>query len=85
VESRFVDAFNIILEHRVYRAVIITDNMSVVQKRPSPVTETALRLPIFQKLANKRVVLASSSPRRKDILETAVSSLGGTTRVAKKS
>ncbi|KAK4685448.1 hypothetical protein P7C73_g4703, partial [Tremellales sp. Uapishka_1] len=39
-------------------------------KRPSPVTPAALSLPIFKKLADKRVVLASSSPRRKDILET---------------
>lgn len=32
----------------------------------------ALKLPIFEKLKNKRIVLASSSPRRKDILENIV-------------
>lgn len=32
----------------------------------------ALRLPIVEKLTNKRVVLASNSPRRKDILLTYV-------------
>ncbi len=40
--------------------------------RPSPVLPTALPLPIFRLLAKKRVVLASSSPRRKEILEKSV-------------
>ncbi|ORY25250.1 inosine triphosphate pyrophosphatase-like protein [Naematelia encephala] len=40
-------------------------------KRPSPVLPTSLPLPIFKQLQNRRIVLASSSPRRKDILETA--------------
>ncbi|WVQ73889.1 septum formation protein Maf [Cryptococcus sp. DSM 104548] len=37
----------------------------------NPVGPTALALPIFQKLKNRRVVLASASPRRKDIFATA--------------
>jgi len=41
-------------------------------KRPSVVLPHALPLPIFKRLQHRRVVLASSSPRRKDILETAV-------------
>ncbi|EST06250.1 Maf-like protein [Kalmanozyma brasiliensis GHG001] len=36
--------------------------------RPDPVTPFALATPLFNKLAGKRVILASSSPRRKDIL-----------------
>ncbi|KAL1410174.1 hypothetical protein Q8F55_004179 [Vanrija albida] len=47
--------------------------MSVVTKRPSPVLPTAMPWPIFERLKNKRVVLASSSPRRKDILANVVS------------
>ncbi|KAK8861326.1 septum formation protein Maf [Kwoniella newhampshirensis] len=39
--------------------------------RPNPVAPTALSLPIFKKLANRRIILASASPRRKDILATA--------------
>lgn len=39
--------------------------------RPSPVLAHALRLPIFDALQHKRVILASASPRRKDILEVA--------------
>ncbi|RXK38823.1 septum formation protein Maf [Tremella mesenterica] len=39
--------------------------------RPSVVLSTALPLPIFRQLSNRRVVLASSSPRRRDILELA--------------
>ncbi|WRT65427.1 septum formation protein Maf [Kwoniella shivajii] len=35
--------------------------------RPSPVGPKALSLPIFQKLKNRRVILASASPRRKEI------------------
>lgn len=42
-------------------------------KRPSPVLPNAMPWPIFEKLKDKRVVLASSSPRRKDILENVVS------------
>ncbi|EJT46125.1 hypothetical protein A1Q1_05336 [Trichosporon asahii var. asahii CBS 2479] len=38
-------------------------------KRPSPVLPNAMPWPIFEKLRDKRVVLASGSPRRKDILE----------------
>lgn len=34
---------------------------------------TALPLPIFKRLKNKRVVLASASPRRKEILLKVVS------------
>lgn len=45
-------------------------NMSTT--RPSPVLSHALPLPILQMLQHRRVVLASSSPRRKDILEVAV-------------
>lgn len=41
-------------------------------KRPSVVLPNAMSLPIFDKLKNMRVVLASSSPRRKDILENVV-------------
>lgn len=41
-------------------------------QRPSFVTPSALLLPIFKELANRRVILASASPRRKDIFETAV-------------
>ncbi|WVQ83550.1 septum formation protein Maf [Cryptococcus sp. DSM 104549] len=37
-------------------------------ERPSPVGPNALNLPIFRKLAGRRVVLASASPRRKDVL-----------------
>ncbi|ORY64775.1 inosine triphosphate pyrophosphatase-like protein [Leucosporidium creatinivorum] len=39
-------------------------------KRPDPVLSTALDLPLFNKLRGKRVVLASASPRRSEILET---------------
>ncbi|GFZ42878.1 hypothetical protein JCM24511_00596 [Saitozyma sp. JCM 24511] len=39
--------------------------------RPSAVLPTALPLPIFKTLHGRRIVLASASPRRKDILETA--------------
>lgn len=39
--------------------------------RPSPVLNHALPLPVFKKFGNRRIVLASASPRRKDILETA--------------
>jgi septum formation protein len=42
--------------------------------RPSAVLSSALPLPIFKSLHGRRIVLASASPRRKDILETAVSS-----------
>ncbi|SPC60917.1 related to Maf-like protein C3G6.03c [Ustilago sp. UG-2017b] len=38
--------------------------------RPDPVTPFALNTPLFNKLAGKRVVLASSSPRRREILAT---------------
>lgn len=41
--------------------------------RPNVVLDKALRLPAFEKLKGRRVVLASGSPRRKEILETAVS------------
>ncbi|KAG2116882.1 Maf Ham1 [Suillus cothurnatus] len=34
------------------------------------VLPTALKIPAIQKLANKRVILASASPRRKEILQT---------------
>lgn len=43
-------------------------------KRPSPVMSTAMPSPIFERLKDKRVVLASGSPRRKDIFENAVGS-----------
>ncbi|KAK4046799.1 hypothetical protein OIV83_005794 [Microbotryomycetes sp. JL201] len=38
--------------------------------RPSPVLPSALSLPLFDKLREKHVVLASASPRRIDILRT---------------
>ncbi|KAK4700910.1 hypothetical protein P7C70_g5332, partial [Phenoliferia sp. Uapishka_3] len=38
--------------------------------RPDCVLPTALKLPLFNKLSGKRVVLASSSPRRIEILRT---------------
>lgn len=38
--------------------------------RPSPVLAHALPLPIMQALQHRRVVLASASPRRKDLLRT---------------
>ncbi|KAE8213725.1 hypothetical protein CF327_g2774 [Tilletia walkeri] len=38
--------------------------------RESPVSDDALRIPALNKLASKRVILASSSPRRKQILAT---------------
>lgn len=41
----------------------------------SPVLDDALKLPIFDYLKDKRVVLASASPRRKEILETSVCTL----------
>lgn len=41
--------------------------------RSSAILPSALRLPVFEKLKGRRIVLASASPRRKDILETAVS------------
>lgn len=41
--------------------------------RPDPVTPFALNTPLFNVLAGKRVVLASSSPRRKQILASVVS------------
>lgn len=40
----------------------------------NPVGPNALSLPIFKKLANRRVVLASASPRRKEIFANAVRS-----------
>lgn len=40
----------------------------------NPVGPMALSLPIFKKLANRRVVLASASPRRKEIFANAVRS-----------
>jgi septum formation protein len=47
--------------------------MSSSSTRPSPVLEHALNLPIFKFLKDKRVVLASSSPRRKELLDLSVS------------
>lgn len=41
---------------------------------PSQVLPHAMDLPIFRFLKDKRVVLASASPRRKELLETSVSS-----------
>jgi hypothetical protein len=49
--------------------------------RPSPVLAHALPLPIFKLLKDRRVILASSSPRRKDILEVAVRFLSPTLRL----
>lgn len=40
---------------------------------PSQVLPHALDLPIFRFLKDKRVVLASASPRRRELLETSVS------------
>ncbi|KAI9632308.1 inosine triphosphate pyrophosphatase-like protein [Dioszegia hungarica] len=39
--------------------------------RPAFVTSKALKLPVLKELANRRIILASSSPRRKEIFETA--------------
>lgn len=39
--------------------------------RPSPVLPHALKLPILDALQHRRVILASSSPRRRDILKVA--------------
>lgn len=47
--------------------------MSTPTARPDPVTAFALNTPLFNKLAGKRVVLASSSPRRREILASVVS------------
>jgi septum formation protein len=44
---------------------------------PSQVLPHALDLPIFRFLKDKRVVLASASPRRKELLETSVSNAEG--------
>ncbi|KAM0786577.1 hypothetical protein ACM66B_002033 [Microbotryomycetes sp. NB124-2] len=41
-----------------------------LKPRPSPVSSSALALPLFDKLRDKHVVLASASPRRIDILKT---------------
>ena len=38
----------------------------------NPVLEHALKTPALQKLVGKRVILASNSPRRRDILRTFV-------------
>jgi hypothetical protein len=46
-----------------------------MSQRKSVITGGALELPIFKKLAGRRVILASSSPRRKDILAKLVSGL----------
>lgn len=48
---------------------------TMTANRPSNVLPNAMPWPIFEKLRDKRVVLASSSPRRKDILENVVSDL----------
>ncbi|KAJ8293894.1 N-acetylserotonin O-methyltransferase-like protein [Rhodotorula toruloides] len=40
------------------------------QEREDPVLPTALRLPVFNKLKGKHIVLASASPRRNEILRT---------------
>ena len=37
---------------------------------PDHVQPTALQVSVVQKLAGKRIVLASNSPRRKDIFQT---------------
>ncbi|KAL8287597.1 hypothetical protein RQP46_003455 [Phenoliferia psychrophenolica] len=47
-----------------------TESTIPTPTRPSPVLPHALKLPLFNKLASARVVLASSSPRRLDILRT---------------
>ncbi|PWZ03146.1 hypothetical protein BCV70DRAFT_214612 [Testicularia cyperi] len=39
-----------------------------LSQRPDPVTSFALNTPLFNKLGGRRVVLASSSPRRQEIL-----------------
>ncbi|KAA1467277.1 Maf/Ham1 [Dentipellis sp. KUC8613] len=44
--------------------------MSISEKRTHAILPHALRTPGLTKLAGKRVVLASNSPRRKEILET---------------
>lgn len=59
------------VELTVLHLTLLLSTMAV--SRPSPVLPGALSLSIFEKLKDKRVVLASSSPRRKDILENVVS------------
>ncbi|CEQ41158.1 SPOSA6832_02836 [Sporobolomyces salmonicolor] len=48
----------------------MADEKASLVTRPDPVLPHALRLPVFNKLKGKRIVLASSSPRRADILRT---------------
>lgn len=46
--------------------------MAMAVKRPSPVLPTAMPSAIFERLKDKRIVLASGSPRRKDIFQNIV-------------
>ncbi|PWN47735.1 Maf/Ham1 [Violaceomyces palustris] len=41
---------------------------NLADQRPDPVSDYALKIPAFTKLSGKRVILASNSPRRKEIL-----------------
>lgn len=45
----------------------------VAVKRQPAISDYALRTPAFNKLAGRRVVLASASPRRREILASVVS------------
>lgn len=47
----------------------------------SSVLPKALRIPGLNKLHGKRIILASGSPRRKEILETFVSGIAGLQRI----
>ncbi|KAI0763327.1 Maf/Ham1 [Trametes elegans] len=46
------------------------NSKSVELPKHNPVLEHALKIPALQKLVGKRVILASNSPRRKEILRT---------------
>jgi hypothetical protein len=67
--SEFRDEFLTFL-HRPHHQKLST---IMAVKRTSPVQANAMPWPIFDKLRDKRVVLASASPRRKDILANVVS------------
>lgn len=51
--------------------------MTAAVSRPEAISSMALKSPAFEALKGKRVILASSSPRRKQILESVVSGASG--------